>query len=353
MKLPLLPRDMNPGIDTEAVQAYVRVAFVLLITTIYAAATWLFGQAHLVPALQGMALYMAFAFVWLWVVARSVGSTLWRQHIAVVLDHGVFTAGVAWAGLAMAPLIWVPIFMSVGHGLRFGDRRAWVSTTLGATFLGVAMYASPDWRALPSVLTGMVIAAFVVPLYAVSLSRRIDMLRRSSEAKAHALEATANTDPLTLLLNRNGFSRAASALADNSGRAMEPVAVLLLDLDGFKAINDTLGHAAGDFVLQQVALHLRRSVRTSDTVARLGGDEFAVLLRSPGQRDALSPIGQKVLAALASVHPTHHPELPVGASIGICMVPQGASIETAVLTADSLMYEAKRAGKGCLRLGTL
>ena len=115
----------------------------------------------------------------------------------------------------------------------------------------------------------------------------------------------------------------------------------------------TLGHVAGDLVLQPVAFHLRRSVRTSDTVARLGGDEFAVLLRSSGHQEALSRIGQKVLAEPASMHPPNHPELHVGASIGICMVPQGAFIETAVLTADSLMYDAKRTGKGRPSLGTL
>lgn len=353
MKLPFKPREMDPVVDTEEAQAYFRVAFVLVIIAFYAAATWLFGQAQLVPALQGLMLYLTFACLWLWLVARSIGSAMWRQHMAVVLDHATFTAGVAWAGLALAPLMWASVFISVGHGLRFGTQRALFSATLGTVFLWVALYASPDWRALPMVMLGLVIAAFVVPLYVVSLSRRIEMLRRTSEAKAQALEEAANTDALTMLLNRRGFDRAASALADGLGRAKEPVAVILLDLDSFKAVNDTLGHAAGDLVLQQVAFHLRRSVRTSDTVARLGGDEFAVLLRSPGNREALFQIGQKVLAELANVHPPHHPELHVGASIGICMTPQGGSIDTAVLTADSLMYDAKRAGKGRLSLEIL
>lgn len=84
MKLPFLPREMDPQVDSEEGQAYIRVAFVLVLIACYAAATWLFGQKQLVPALQGLMLYLAFGFVWLGVVARSVGrpcgGSMWPSY---------------------------------------------------------------------------------------------------------------------------------------------------------------------------------------------------------------------------------------------------------------------------------
>lgn len=350
MKLSLLPPGLPSQLGTEFDQARLRVVLALIIMACYAVAIWVFRQKQLVSGLQGLLPYLCFGSVWIWTVIRGIGPPVWRQRAAVVLDHTMIAIAFAWAGLALAPILWVSTFISVGHGLRFGERRARFSATFGALSMAIAMYISPEWHAQHLVASGVVLSAWLVPVYAVSLARQTEMLRRVFEAKALELEEAVGIDQLTALLNRTGFERVLHEISDQDGAAKETIAVLYLDLDGFKMVNDTLGHAAGDNVLQQVAFQLERSLRASDAVARIGGDEFAVLLRSPGNRDTLSRIGGKVLDALGALHPPQHPELRLGASIGICVAHQGCTVASAVEHADKLMYEAKRAGKGQVRV---
>jgi diguanylate cyclase (GGDEF)-like protein len=350
MQLFLLPPGSDAPIDTEAGQARIRIVSILVILACYAVAIWMFGQGQLIPALPGLLLYLGFGYAWIWLVAWDTAAVAWRQRSAVVLDHAIFSLGLAWAGIAMAPLLWAPAFISVGHGLRFGNSRARFSAVVGAVSIGVAMYAAPEGHYPPLVALGIVLSALLIPIYAVSLAQKIEILRRASESKALALEKAARIDGLTTLLNRAGFERAVREACDETGSAKEPVAVLYLDLDGFKTVNDTLGHTAGDHVLRETALQLRRSLRTGDSIARVGGDEFAVLLRSPGNREALARIGGKLLDALGRISPSDGSEPGVHASIGICIAGRGCSVADAVERADKLMYEAKRAGKSQIRM---
>jgi diguanylate cyclase (GGDEF)-like protein/PAS domain S-box-containing protein len=167
--------------------------------------------------------------------------------------------------------------------------------------------------------------------------------QKSTESRLREL---ANSDPLTGLLNRNLlYDRAAQALSQcrrNQCRA----AFLFIDLDGFKPINDQLGHAAGDMVLRQVAGRLKQCVRESDTVARFGGDEFVLLLQSISSREAVAELAQKVLDTIASDIVVAGEPCQVGASIGISLYPEdGESIETLLNAADQAMYRAKEAGR--------
>ncbi len=158
------------------------------------------------------------------------------------------------------------------------------------------------------------------------------------------------TDALTGLANRVALEDATRrALAAAAGQAAEGPALLLLDLDGFKDVNDSLGHAAGDAVLVQVADRLRTAVRPGDLVARLGGDEFAVLAPAPVDEAAATMLGKTVLAALGSGGFTAGPEvgLDIGASIGISTAPAGGrDVGELLRHADLAMYEAKRARAG-------
>lgn len=156
------------------------------------------------------------------------------------------------------------------------------------------------------------------------------------------LERMATTDPLTGLANRAALLGRLEALV----RAGRSFAVLLVDLDGFKAVNDTFGHLAGDAVLRQVADRLRRTVRSDDTVGRLGGDEFLVV--APVQsREAAGELARRLLVALSQPLRIEDRTVSLGGSIGVLFCADGACPARDVLRdADLALYEAKRRGKG-------
>jgi diguanylate cyclase (GGDEF)-like protein len=126
------------------------------------------------------------------------------------------------------------------------------------------------------------------------------------------------------------------------------LAVLMVDLDGFKEINDTYGHPAGDEVLRETANRLSRSVRREDTVARLGGDEFVVLLRELTDLQAAERIASIIVGALAEPIAIEDYEVRVSASVGVCAIPAGAIDAVDLLkNADEALYHAKT--RGCNR----
>jgi diguanylate cyclase (GGDEF)-like protein len=164
--------------------------------------------------------------------------------------------------------------------------------------------------------------------------------RRSRE-----LESQANTDPLTGLGNLRHLQRAIGRLLEMQKRYGHPFGVLLMDIDGLKRVNDAHGHQAGDRVLMQVAMSLRRSIRTVDVAARLGGDEFCVLAPEQEAEAALT-LAERLSAALAEE--VASPEEPrVSVSIGVVSCPtHGTEADALVDGADRAMYRAKASGDG-------
>jgi diguanylate cyclase (GGDEF)-like protein len=168
--------------------------------------------------------------------------------------------------------------------------------------------------------------------------------RKSWEA---ALQHQALHDALTDLPNRTLLQNRLAATIAASRRDASSLALLMMDLDHFKEVNDTFGHHLGDLLLQRVGQRLRGSVRASDTVARLGGDEFAVLLPSASTADA-QHVAAKLLRVLETPFEIDGHNLKIGASIGVAMCPEHAVDADALQRhADSAMYVAKRLGGGC------
>ncbi len=164
------------------------------------------------------------------------------------------------------------------------------------------------------------------------------------------LEHSAFHDALTGLPNRALLTDRISHALARRDVDFDPPAVLFADLDGFKAVNDTAGHAAGDELLTQAAERLRGAVRAGDSVARFGGDEFAALLEGEVGLDVVRDIAERVLAALAEPYRVGDIEAVVGASIGVAVAEPGISPEELLRNADVAMYRAKAAGKGRVEL---
>jgi diguanylate cyclase (GGDEF)-like protein/PAS domain S-box-containing protein len=174
------------------------------------------------------------------------------------------------------------------------------------------------------------------------------VFRDVSASRATALQIThsAHHDFLTGLPNRTLLNDRIGRAIAQAQRSKKRVVVLFLDLDGFKHINDSLGHPVGDKLLQSVARRLSDCIRSGDTVSRQGGDEFVVLLTEVTQLlDASSKAG-KILKALAEAHSTDHHDLHVTGSIGISVYPDdGLDAETLIKNADTAMYQAKANGR--------
>ena len=154
-------------------------------------------------------------------------------------------------------------------------------------------------------------------------------------------------DPLTGLTNRALFRDRVAHALERGARApgASPVAVLYLDLDDFKTVNDSLGHAAGDALLRQVAQRLLHVTRGADTVARLGGDEFAVLLEAVGTEDEATAVARRLLDALAAPVDALGTPVSVGASVGVALARPEDGPDELLRNADVAMYMAKRSGK--------
>jgi len=170
------------------------------------------------------------------------------------------------------------------------------------------------------------------------------------EHRHKELRHTASHDPLTGLENRASIDdRLESALA-RAACTQGRVVLLVIDLDGFKDINDTYGHATGDNMLKHVAANLRQSVRASDAVGRMGGDEFAMVLEALEDIAAVIPLTEKIQKAIRQPMAHQANLLEVGASIGIAVYPtHGVTRDDLMKVADTAMYHAKRAGKNCAR----
>ncbi|MFQ5344860.1 MAG: diguanylate cyclase domain-containing protein [Mariprofundus sp.] len=160
----------------------------------------------------------------------------------------------------------------------------------------------------------------------------------------------AHYDFVTKLPNRILFFDHLDKSISHAKRYQQKLAVLFLDLDGFKSVNDTLGHLAGDSLLGQVADRIRKTVREEDTVARFGGDEFTLFLNDVKGRDNVALVASKILTVLAEPFLINGEKCQIGGSIGISIFPDDHLVmETLTRQADAAMYTVKQAGKNGYR----
>lgn len=212
--------------------------------------------------------------------------------------------------------------------------------------------ASRDFR-VPEAdgVTGRWVNLVLTPLEAGQLQGIANDVTRRKLAE-EAAEKRAATDALTGLSNRLAFeNELETVFARDPGRREAQFAMLMIDLDGFKQVNDTHGHDAGDLVLIRVARLLEQSVRSADFIARLGGDEFVALLHGAGDRGSIAGVVEKFLAAVDEPVPIgHEATVAIGASVGIAIRGVDRNGKSDLIRhADKAMYRAKRAGGKCYR----
>ncbi|GAA0809808.1 putative bifunctional diguanylate cyclase/phosphodiesterase [Spirilliplanes yamanashiensis] len=224
----------------------------------------------------------------------------------------------------------------------------YVPVAATGAFIAVRAFAGRPLTAFEAYL-GWLGLGLVVARQWLTIVDHSTLLARLAEGRLRFMHQ-AHHDPLTGLANRTLFKDRLAHAVERHRRQRLPVAVLFVDLDDFKQVNDQLGHAAGDRLLREVGDRLLGCVRRDDLVARLGGDEFAILIE--GQAADVEPVGQRILAALREPFAIESRVVTVGASVGL-VIPDdgdgdGLSADALMRRADTAMYAGKRRGKGAL-----
>jgi diguanylate cyclase (GGDEF)-like protein len=179
----------------------------------------------------------------------------------------------------------------------------------------------------------------------------VRLLHKAASNNARKLESMALNDPLTGLANRRLLSERLSMILAHAQRNKSAMAMVYLDLDGFKQINDTLGHSAGDTLLKLVAGRLAATVREEDTVARMGGDEFVIALWNVSDTDDAAKVTSKVVEAISQPYSIEGDTVNITTSAGVAIYPaHGRDADTLIKNADLALYEAKQSGKNAYRI---
>lgn len=348
MRMSILPKRFYELDDVERGQAVFRLwggpAFLYTVLLMHFIET----SPAVTVALWCAALYSALGVCWVYFISLVNVAAEFRRILVIFLDLIIWSIGMCLAGEIYALTLWLPLTVSMGNGLRYSPRHGFISAGVSGVCVAIALVLSPYWRDMPFVSIGILLTVTLIPFYAFLLNKKIAKNKELMEQHAAALETAIKFDALTGVLNRTGFSidfEEVFAQTQQPGRLM---ALLVIDLDGFKAVNDSAGHAAGDEMLRRVATSIRGCLRISDSIARLGGDEFAVTLNSLKSPDDAHWISEKIVKAVATLEVPGSRGLRVGASVGMCLLPASgiSSIEDALAAADCLMYASKRAGKG-------
>ncbi len=273
-----------------------------------------------------------------------------RRLLAMALDFGTLSYLMYALEDKVLPIFAIYLWVTIANGLRHGARYLYTAMVMSIISFVVVITSSAYWKVQWGFSAGLLIAMVALPLYFSGLLKQLakqhDELKRLYEQMARH----ATHDSLTDLPNRKHFhDRLADAIA-YAEQDKRTFTILYLDLDGFKTINDALGHVAGDRLIESTARRLERCVRKGDMVARVGGDEFVVLLQDVSSSD-VSKVAEKIIECLSEPILIAEKTLCITTSIGVATYPHnGVDANTLIHSADSAMYEAKHNGKNGYRI---
>jgi diguanylate cyclase (GGDEF)-like protein len=325
-----------PGLITERGDAHAR-AFWTVALIVYLAANFkaAAGSAEFAAAAGILVVQIFFAAAAFFAVSRRIAEGPRRLICTILLDQAIFNALLLHAGPLAAPFVLGPLVMIFGSGLRYGRVYGLLSWTVGAPLLMYVMYTSPFWSQHNEIRIGISLAVGLIPPYVFRLTDELALAIR--------------TDSMTKLRNVVAFEESLADLCNQLPNSTFNAAVVILDLDGFKQVNDVQGHDEGDKVLVEAARCLAIELSPVGVPARVGGDEFGVIVSALENPAVLDAALERFLLRVADVGKKFGS--PLGASIGIYYLDAGKSPtpKFAKKAADSLMYLSKALGRNQLQ----
>jgi diguanylate cyclase (GGDEF)-like protein len=269
---------------------------------------------------------------------------------SVFATPGLFRATMAFGAWGPGLAVFVLATTLVGLALEFrasGKLRvlriagallcAALLTPAAAVSGGGAPALAPAW-------SEALLVAAVVGLALMTLDALNGSAQRDDEPTRRAVSAAPTVDSLTQLPTRVYFEDRLAAAATKADANASKLALLFIDLDGFKPVNDTYGHSIGDLVLEQVGQRLKAMSRGKDVVARVGGDEFLLLLSNVTSQEAIAHVADRLIQGLSHPYAAEGREVMISCSVGIAMYPDGCSHAKLIARADAAMYASKRSG---------
>ncbi|KXU95700.1 diguanylate cyclase [Caballeronia megalochromosomata] len=331
--------------NPEREQATLRVWMGGAVLLAYGIFTWLRPSHDALLVTRLIALYASYGAVTLLIVSRMSAPSERRLTVTTIADQTLLGLALAAGGATALPLIWVMFWFLIGSGCRYGKRTLAVSCVTALVIVVALGVWQPWWRANLPAAIGLGLSVLGASVYLSVLVDRLGSANRD-------LARQASTDPLTGLSNRYALEQIVDrAMSTREADGDHATALLLIDLDGFKEVNDTYGHAVGDMLLQAFAQSLAKRMRKTDTIARLGGDEFVVLAHQVGDRAAVLSVADSIHSILGAMTSVQERPVSVSASIGACLLSSATAAHqsgmSAVLrAADRAMYRAKSLGEG-------
>jgi len=269
---------------------------------------------------------------------------------SVFATPGLFRATVVFSALGPGIAVFVLATLLVGLGLEFKPSRKLRATRIGSALLCASLLtlaASVSAETDPSTVTAWaetVLIGALIGMALVMLEALHSAGTHDDEPPRRTVSAAPTVDSLTQLPTRVYFEDRLAAAATKADASASRLALLFIDLDGFKPVNDTYGHSIGDIVLEQVGQRLKAMSRGKDVVARVGGDEFLLLLSNVTTQEGIAHVADRLIQGLSQPYQAEGREVMISCSVGIAIYPDGCSHSKLIARADAAMYSSKRSG---------
>jgi len=326
--------------DTEHQAALIRIVFAVLgaCYMVIAIRTGMVADTERAYAIVLIAFTLSYSIVTLLAILIRPLISVARRIAWIVIDNSTVTYAIYFLGEVAVPFFGIYLFNACGNGFRFGPRYLYMSSVVSILGFTFTLVASDYWATQRTLGVGILMVLVVIPMYFASLTSQLhSVLGKMRRIATH--------DNLTGLPNRHSFYEQLQHSLKKAEGNKTTFAVMFIDLDGFKLINDTLGHAAGDEVLKSVASRLKQCVRRDDVVARIGGDEFVIILSGIDTTSLLSVV-RKIIDMIAAPYTGIANTVTLTSSMGIATYPNnGRTVDELVAHADAAMYRSKRAGR--------